>query len=62
MEKQEKQLKGIKSEIENIKKLLILLLKHFKVNGRAIATTLGVSEGRLSQVASKKKYKKKNKK
>lgn len=53
---EEKKLKDIKEELEDIKKLLILLLKHFKVGGKAIAATLGVSEGRLSQVASKTKY------
>ena len=51
--------KRLIKEVEDIKKLMILLLKHFKVGGEAISSTLGVSQGRLSQVASKTKYKKK---
>ncbi|MDO8740355.1 MAG: hypothetical protein Q7J54_02135 [Candidatus Woesearchaeota archaeon] len=54
----EKQFKKLSSDLDAIKKLLVLLLKKYEVKGDLIAKALGVSEGRLSQIFPQKKYKK----
>ena len=56
----EKQLKLLRSDLESIKKLLVLLLKNSEVKGNLIAKAMGISEGRLSQIFSQKKYKKRS--
>lgn len=54
----EKQLKLLRSDLDSIKKLLVLLLKNSDIKGNLIAKAMGISEGRLSQILSQKKYKK----
>ncbi len=54
----ERQFKKISSDLDAIKKLLVLMLKKDEVKGDVIAKAFGVSEGRLSQIFSQKKYKK----
>ena len=56
----EKQLKLLRSDLDSIKKLLVLLLKNSEVKGDLIAKAMGISEGRLSQIFSQKKYKKRS--
>lgn len=46
------------SELRAIKRLLILLLQQQDVKVQNIAKAAGVSEGRISQMAPTKKYKK----
>jgi predicted transcriptional regulator len=53
----DKKLDQIANDLSAIKKLLILLLQSKDVKGANIAKALGVSEGRVSQMASSKKYK-----
>ncbi len=55
----EKQFKLLRSDLESIKKLLVLLLKNSEVKGNLIAKAMNISEGRLSQIFPQKKYKKK---
>jgi len=55
----EKQLKLLRSDLESIKKLLVLLLKNSEVKGSLIAKAMGISEGRLSQIFPQRKYRKK---
>ncbi len=55
---EENQFKELKSELETIKKLLALLLKHYEVKGDVIARAMGVSESTLSRMIPMKKYKK----
>ncbi len=55
----DKKLDLIANELSAIKKLLILLLQHYDVKGENIAKALGVTKGRVSQMSSTKKYKKK---
>jgi len=52
-------LNEIKTELVSIKKLLIVALQNQGVQGGTIATALGISQGRLSQIAATKKYKRK---
>jgi hypothetical protein len=54
----DKQFQELKEEVTAIKKLLVLGLQKSGVQGGAIATALGISQGRLSQIAATKKYKK----
>ena len=54
----DKKLNQIANELGAIKKLLVLLLQHHEVKGENIAKALGVTKGRVSQMASTKKYKK----
>jgi len=54
----EKQLKLLRSDLDSIKKLLVLVLKNSDVKGNLIAKAMGISEARLSQISSQKKYKK----
>lgn len=54
----DKKLDQITNELSAIKKLLILLLQHKEVKGENIANALCISKGRVSQMASTKKYKK----
>lgn len=56
----EKQLKLLRSDLESIKKLLVLLLKNSEAKGSLIAKAMGISEGRLSQIFPQKKYKKRS--
>ena len=56
----EKQLKLLRSDLDSIKKLLVLLLKNSEVKGDLIAKAMGISEGRLSQIFPQKKYKKRS--
>ena len=58
----DKQFEVLRSELDDVKKLLALLLKHFGVKGDVIANALGISESRLSQMIPMKKYKKSRKK
>ena len=51
----------LKEELIAIKKLLIVGLQKAGVQGSAIATALGISPGRLSQIAATKKYAKRKK-
>ena len=55
----DKQAQELKEELIAIKKLLVLGLQKSGIQGAAIATALGISQGRLSQIAATKKYKKK---
>ena len=48
-----------KQDIEILKMLMILLVNKMGVDQKDIAKTLGISEGRLSQILNPKKYKKK---
>ena len=58
--------KGVESEdaqallkdIETIKLLLVLLVNKLGVQKNEIAKTMGISEGRLSQILNPAKYKK----
>jgi len=54
----DKKLDQITAELVSIKKLLVLLLKKNQVKGGQIAQALGVSGGRVSQLAATRKYKK----
>ena len=54
----DKKLDQIVNELGAIKKLLILLLQQQDVKVENIATALGLSVGRVSQMAPTKKYKK----
>jgi DNA-directed RNA polymerase specialized sigma subunit len=54
----DKKLDQILNELGAIKKLFILLLQQQEVKVENIAKALGVSEGRVSQMAPTKKYKK----
>jgi DNA-directed RNA polymerase specialized sigma subunit len=54
----DKKLDQILNELGAIKKLFILLLQKQEVKVENIAKALGVSEGRVSQMAPTKKYKK----
>lgn len=56
----EKQFNKLMDELKSIKNLLILNLQKTDVKGDLIAKAIGVSPGRLSQIMSTKKYKKKN--
>lgn len=49
----------IRNEIEEIKILLILLLRANKVKNPDIAQALGISESRISQILDRKKYSRK---
>jgi len=55
----EKKLDEIKEELIAIKKLMIVELQNAGIQGSTIATALGISPGRLSQIAATKKYNKK---
>ncbi len=55
---EEKQFKKLSSDLDAIKKLLVLMLKKDEVKGDLIAKAMGMSEGRLSQIFPQKKYKK----
>ncbi len=57
----DKSIKQITNDLNAMKKLLILLLQHQDVKGEYIARALGVSEGRVSQIFTIKKYKKRRK-
>ena len=52
------ELNEIKEELNAIKKLIIVGLQNNGVQGNSIATALGISPGRLSQIVATKKYKK----
>lgn len=52
----EKQFSELKEEVIAIKKLLIVGLQKTGVQGSSIANALGISQGRLSQIAATKKY------
>lgn len=54
----DKKLDQMIAELGAIKKLLILMLQHKEVKGENIAKALGISKGRVSQMASTKTYKK----
>lgn len=54
----EKQLKLLRSDLDSIKKLLVLLLKNSDIKGNLIAKAMGISQGRLSQIFPQIKYKK----
>ncbi len=56
----DKKLDQIAEDLGAIKRLLVLLLQHQDVKGENIARALGVSKGRVSQMASTKKYKKRS--
>ncbi len=53
----EQQFKKLSADLDAIKKLIVLMLKQKEVKGSAIASALGISEGRLSQIFPQKKYK-----
>ena len=53
----DKKLDQIANDLGAIKRLLVLLLQHQEVKGENIAKALRVSKGRVSQMASTKKYK-----
>jgi len=53
---------NLKQDIEDIKSLLILMLRANKVDNKDVARALGMSEGRISQILDKKKYPRKNEK
>lgn len=55
----DQQFKKLLEEIKTIRNLLILDLQKKEVKGELIAKVLGISQGRLSQILSTKKYKKK---
>jgi hypothetical protein len=55
----DKKLDQIIDELTAIKKLLIVFLQHQDVKGGIIANALGVSGGRVSQMAPTRKNKKK---
>jgi DNA-directed RNA polymerase specialized sigma subunit len=48
----------LSTDLDAIKKLLVLMLKQKEVKGSLIAGALGISEGRLSQIFPQKKYRK----
>lgn len=52
----EKQFNQLREELTAIKKLLIVGLQKAGVQGNSIANVLGISQGRLSQIAATKKY------
>lgn len=53
----DKKLDQIANDLGAIKRLLVLLLQHQEVKGENIAKALGVTKGRVSQMASTRKYK-----
>jgi DNA-directed RNA polymerase specialized sigma subunit len=53
----DKKLDQIANDLSAIKRLLVLLLQHQEVKGKNIAKALGVSKGRVSQMAATKEYK-----
>ena len=53
----DKKLDQIANDLSAMKRLLVLLLQHQEVKGENIAKALRVSTGRVSQMASTKKYK-----
>ena len=57
----ENQFKLLRSDMDSIKKLLVLLLKNSDIKGNMIAKAMGISQGRLSQIFPQKKYKKSKK-
>ena len=52
----ERQLDKLSADLDAIKKLLMLMLKQQDVKGNLIASALGISEGRLSQIFPQKRY------
>jgi len=54
----DKQLDQMADDLGAIKRLLVLLLQHQDVKRENIAKALRVSESRVSQIASTRKYKK----
>jgi len=54
----DKQLRLLRSDLDSIKKLIVLLLKNSDIKGDLIAKAMGISQGRLSQIFPQKKYKK----
>ena len=54
----DKKLDQMIAELGAIKKLLMLMLQHKELKGENIAKALGISKGRVSQMASTKTYKK----
>lgn len=54
----DKKLEQIATDLSAIKRLLVLLLQHQEIKGENIAKALKVSKGRVSQISSTKKYKK----
>jgi hypothetical protein len=54
----EKQFELLKKDLDAIKKLLALLLRNFEVQRDLIASAMGISPSRLSQIIPLKKYKK----
>ena len=55
----EKKLNEIKDELIAIKKLMIVGLQNTGIQGSTIANALGISPGRLSQIAATKRYNRK---
>jgi len=53
-------LKLLRSDLDSIKKLLVLLFKNSDIMGNMIAKAMGISQGRLRKMFHKKKYKKNN--
>ena len=53
---QKSDLEGVKEELEDIKALLIVFLQSLKVDSQKIADAIGMSPGRVSQLANKNKY------
>jgi len=53
---QKSELDEVKGELEDIKALLIVFLQSLKVDSQKIADAIGMSSGRVSQLANKNKY------
>jgi DNA-binding Xre family transcriptional regulator len=54
----EKFLQKVSNDLDILKNFLVLLLRHQGVTNKDIADSLGISEGRLSQLMNPGKYKK----
>lgn len=55
----EKEIQKLFTDLDELKRLLILLLQKLEVKGVDIAKTLGVTKGQLSKRMDPKKYKSK---
>ncbi|MEO8514050.1 MAG: hypothetical protein ABI543_10850 [Ignavibacteria bacterium] len=53
----EKEFHKLSTDLDELKRLLILLLQKFEITGVDIAKTLGITKGQLSKIMDPKKYK-----
>mgnify|MGYP001560396021 CR=1 FL=1 len=51
-----KEIVRLRTELEDVKSLLIIFLQNLKVDNQKIADAIGMSPGRISQLINKNKY------